>query len=231
MGTHPIFESDFDCLTEKMTSDFGNPLRKFKLVFLGEQSVGKTSLITRFMYDSFDNMYQATIGIDFLSKTMYLEDRTVRLQLWDTAGQERFRSLIPSYIRDSTVAVVVYDITNVVSFNQVTRWVEDVRAERGNDVIIVLVGNKTDLADKRHVSIDEGEKKAQELGVSLFIETSAKAGYNVKQLFRRIAAALPGVDKDEDKSGQNKMIEVHLAQGNQNNGSSSGDSTKSGGCC
>jgi hypothetical protein len=97
-----------------------SPLRKFKLVFLGEQSgksrigrktnkiVGKTSLITRFMYDTFDNTYQATIGIDFLSKTMYLEDRTVRLQLWDTAGQERFRSLIPSYIRDSSVAVVVY---------------------------------------------------------------------------------------------------------------------------
>lgn len=74
--------------------------------------MGKTSLITRFMYDSFDNMYQATIGIDFLSKTMYLEDRTVRLQLWDTAGQERFRSLIPSYIRDSSVAVVVYDISS-----------------------------------------------------------------------------------------------------------------------
>lgn len=77
--------------TMSTSGDFGNPLRKFKLVFLGEQSVGKTSLITRFMYDSFDNTYQATIGIDFLSKTMYLEDRTVRLQLWDTAGQERFR--------------------------------------------------------------------------------------------------------------------------------------------
>ncbi|XP_055405025.1 ras-related protein Rab-6A isoform X1 [Bubalus kerabau] len=160
--------------------DFGNPLRKFKLVFLGEQSVGKTSLITRFMYDSFDNTYQATIGIDFLSKTMYLEDRTVRLQLWDTAGQERFRSLIPSYIRDSTVAVVVYDITNVNSFQQTTKWIDDVRTERGSDVIIMLVGNKTDLADKRQVSIEEGERKAKELNV-MFIETSAKAGYNVKQ--------------------------------------------------
>jgi Ras-related protein Rab-6A len=94
------------------SGSYNTPLKKFKLVFLGEQSVGKTSLITRFMYDSFDNMYQATIGIDFLSKTMYLEDRTVRLQLWDTAGQERFRSLIPSYIRDSSVAVVVYDISS-----------------------------------------------------------------------------------------------------------------------
>lgn len=112
------------------SGDFGNPLRKFKLVFLGEQSVGKTSLITRFMYDSFDNTYQATIGIDFLSKTMYLEDRTVRLQLWDTAGQERFRSLIPSYIRDSTVAVVVYDITNTNSFHQTSKWIDDVRTSR-----------------------------------------------------------------------------------------------------
>ncbi|XP_054585862.1 ras-related protein Rab-6B isoform X1 [Eptesicus fuscus] len=161
--------------------DFGNPLRKFKLVFLGEQSVGKTSLITRFMYDSFDNTYQATIGIDFLSKTMYLEDRTVRLQLWDTAGQERFRSLIPSYIRDSTVAVVVYDITNLNSFQQTSKWIDDVRTERGSDVIIMLVGNKTDLADKRQITIEEGEQRAKELSV-MFIETSAKTGYNVKQV-------------------------------------------------
>ncbi|XP_014803809.1 PREDICTED: ras-related protein Rab-6A [Calidris pugnax] len=168
--------------------DFGNPLRKFKLVFLGEQSVGKTSLITRFMYDSFDNTYQATIGIDFLSKTMYLEDRTIRLQLWDTAGQERFRSLIPSYIRDSAAAVVVYDITNVNSFQQTTKWIDDVRTERGSDVIIMLVGNKTDLADKRQVSIEEGERKAKELNV-MFIETSAKAGYNVKQVSEVLAAS------------------------------------------
>ncbi|XP_029132499.1 ras-related protein Rab-6A isoform X2 [Labrus bergylta] len=189
--------------------DFGNPLRKFKLVFLGEQSVGKTSLITRFMYDSFDNTYQATIGIDFLSKTMYLEDRTqIRLQLWDTAGQERFRSLIPSYIRDSAAAVVVYDITNVNSFQQTTKWIDDVRTERGSDVIIMLVGNKTDLADKRQVSIEEGERKAKELNV-MFIETSAKAGYNVKQLFRRVAAALPGMDTSQDKSRED-MIDIQI---------------------
>merc|ERR1712045_153356 len=177
------------------------PLAKYKLVFLGDQSVGKTSIITRFMYDSFDNTYQATIGIDFLSKTMYLEDRTVRLQLWDTAGQERFRSLIPSYIRDSTVAVVVYDITNANSFHQTSKWIDDVRTERGTDVIIMLVGNKTDLSEeKRQVSTEEGERKAKELNV-MFIETSAKAGYNVKQLFRRVAAALPGMESSVEASG------------------------------
>ena len=133
------------------------PRSKYKLVFLGDESVGKTSIITRFMYDHFDESYQATIGIDFLSKTMYLEDRVLRLQLWDTAGQERFRSLIPSYIRDSSVAIVVYDICSKTSFLNVSKWIEDVREERGDDVIIMLVGNKTDLSqNNRQITFDQG---------------------------------------------------------------------------
>jgi len=189
-------------------SAYSNPLKKFKLVFLGEQSVGKTSLITRFMYDTFDNTYQATIGIDFLSKTMYLDDRTVRLQLWDTAGQERFRSLIPSYIRDSSVAVVVYDVTNAKTFEQTRKWVDDVRSERGNDVIIVLVGNKTDLSDKRQVTEQQGADEAKRNGL-MFVETSAKVGHNVKVLFKRIAQALPGM---EEGGGQDRgqMIDVNI---------------------
>lgn len=148
------------------------------------------------MYDSFDTTYQATIGIDFLSKTMYLEDRTVRLQLWDTAGQERFRSLIPSYIRDSSVAVVVYDVTSLKTFQQTKKWIDDVRGERGNDVIVVLVGNKTDLGDeKREVPTEQGEEEANRAG-AIFVETSAKVGYNVKTLFRRIAQALPGMEAE-----------------------------------
>ncbi|ORZ20348.1 ras family-domain-containing protein [Absidia repens] len=201
-------------------TEFSNPLRKYKLVFLGEQSVGKTSLITRFMYDTFDNTYQATIGIDFLSKTMYLSERTVRLQLWDTAGQERFRSLIPSYIRDSSVAVVVYDTTNRVSFMNTAKWIEDVRAERGTDVIIVLVGNKTDLNEKREVSVEEGETKAKDHNV-MFIETSAKAGHNVKTLFRRIAQALPGANTntaDGNSKEQMEKVDLHNSEGNEVSG-------------
>ncbi|XP_061343714.1 ras-related protein RABH1e isoform X2 [Gastrolobium bilobum] len=192
-----------------------SPLAKYKLVFLGDQSVGKTSIITRFMYDKFDTTYQATIGIDFLSKTMYLEDRTVRLQLWyaefflkDTAGQERFRSLIPSYIRDSSVAVIVYDVASEQSFLNTNKWVEEVRQERGSDVIIVLVGNKTDLVDKRQVSIEEGDAKSREFGI-MFIETSAKAGFNIKPLFRKIAAALPGMET-LSSTKQEDMVDVNL---------------------
>lgn len=103
--------------------------------------------------------------------------------------------MIPSYIRDSSVAVVVYDITSRISFQNTSKWIEDVRAERGAEVIIVLVGNKTDLNDKREVTLEEGEKKANDCNV-MFIETSAKAGHNVKTLFRRIAQALPGMDTE-----------------------------------
>ncbi|XP_058987354.1 ras-related protein Rab-6A-like [Musca domestica] len=194
-----------------MTSgEFTSALNKCKLVFLGEQSVGKTSLITRFMYDSFDNTYQATIGIDFLSKTLYLDDRTVRLQLWDTAGQERFRSLIPSYIRDSTAAIVVYDVTKPQTFQQTSKWIEEVRVERGTEVIIMLVGNKTDLAGKRQITTEDGENRAKELNV-MFIETSAKTSYNVKKLFERVASALPCVrsaDPRETSSEDEQRIEL-----------------------
>jgi len=194
--------------TTPVTADFSSaPPKRTKIVLLGDQSVGKTSLITRFMYDTFDNTYQATIGIDFLSKTMYLEDRTVRLQLWDTAGQERFRSLIPSYIRDSSVAIVVFDITNRQSFMSTSKWIDDVRSERGNDVIIVLVGNKADLSDKRQVTLEEATAKSTQFDV-MFMETSAKAGHNVKSLFKKIAMSLPGMEKEGQADGQNTKIDV-----------------------
>ncbi|KAK7467431.1 GTPase Ryh1 [Stygiomarasmius scandens] len=196
-----------DSPSTPVTADFSSsPPKRTKIVLLGDQSVGKTSLITRFMYDTFDNTYQATIGIDFLSKTMYLEDRTVRLQLWDTAGQERFRSLIPSYIRDSSVAIVVFDITNRQSFLSTTKWIDDVRSERGHDVIIVLVGNKADLSDKRQVTLEEATNMATGLNI-MFMETSAKAGHNVKSLFKKIAMSLPGMEK-EGQTEQNTKIDV-----------------------
>ena len=169
-----------------------NPVAKYKIVLLGNLAVGKTSIINQFMYGTFDHLHQPTIGIDFLSQTMYLDDRTIRLQLWDTAGQERFRALIPSYIRDSSVAVIVYDVTNRQSFMDVDKWVEDVRNERGTDVIIMVTGNKIDLADKRVVTLEEGDAKASDLNV-MHIEVSAKAGVNVKTLFRRLAQELPGM--------------------------------------
>mmetsp|Transcript_26640 Transcript_26640/g.75203 ORF Transcript_26640/g.75203 Transcript_26640/m.75203 type:complete len:210 (-) Transcript_26640:80-709(-) len=167
----------------------GGP-QKYKVVFLGDESAGKTSLVRRYMYDTFEDQIQATIGMDFQSKTVYLTDRTVKLQLWDTAGQERFRSLIPSYIRDAAAAVVVYDITKRPSFEATRKWIEDVRNERGKDALVALVGNKTDLASQREVSTEEAREQAEQLEVT-FSETSARMGDNVSTLFQEMAAALP----------------------------------------
>lgn len=175
-----------------MTAQPFQPQTKFKIVFLGDMSVGKTCIINQFMYGTFDPTHQPTIGIDFLSKTMYLDEQTVRLQLWDTAGQERFRSLIPSYIRDASAAVVVYDVTNRQSFLSVDKWVEDVRAERGTQVAIVIAGNKLDLEEKRQVTAEEGDKKAAALNAK-HLDVSAKDGSNIKQLFLSLAQELPGM--------------------------------------
>eukprot|EP00960_Hanusia_phi_P043106 755866-Hanusia_phi.AAC.5 len=162
---------------------------------------------------------------------MYLDDRVVRLQLWDTAGQERFRSLIPSYIRDSSVAVIVYDVTNRESFDNAGKWIDEVRQERGEDVILALVGNKTDLAEKRRVTREEGEEKAKSFKI-LFVETrygpicfrpclvcgdpfgSAKAGLNVKSLFRQLAQQLPGAENAANKK-DSELVEVKLDAPNQ----------------
>lgn len=194
------------------------PRSKYKLVFVGDSNVGKTSIISRFMYDHFDDNYDATIGIDFLAKTHTVGDKTVRLQLWDTAGQERFRSLIPSYIRDSSVAVVVYAINNTDSFKQVDKWVDEVRNEREEEVIIFIVGNKTDLDDHRRVSERDGRQKAQHLNAN-FLETSAKDNENINELFDMIANRLPDkefrnpepskgtsrVDLQQNSGGSNKL--------------------------
>ncbi|XP_061400216.1 ras-related protein Rab6-like [Musca vetustissima] len=190
---------------------------KFKVIFLGERNVGKSTLITRFMYDNFDNTYQATVGIDFLTKTIVVDQRSVRLQLWDTAGQERFRSLIPSYIRESAAAIVVYDVGNSRSFVQISMWIDELRAQLGMDVVIMLVGNKKDLIDERVIETKEGQEKAEELNL-MFIETSAKTRYNVKELFYRVAKALIYRNLISNSSSiiEEHVIELEVENENKN---------------
>ncbi|EGR31760.1 ras oncogene family protein, putative [Ichthyophthirius multifiliis] len=177
-------------------------VRKYKLVFIGDQSVGKSSIINRFMYDNFTGTQQPTVGIDFVAKTLHLENKTIRLQLWDTAGQERFRSLIPSYIRDSDAGIIVYDTTNLSSFQNLNKWLDYVREERGKDVLIVLLANKIDLADQRQVSTEDGNKFATEQGL-LFFEVSAKDGNNIQNVFKQISYSLLSSDKQDITVGDN----------------------------
>ena len=144
---------------------------------------------------------------------MYMDDRTIRLQLWDTAGQERFRTLIPSYIRDSAVVIIVYDVTSKASFDAVEHWISEVHRERGEDVIVALIGNKNDLMEIRQVSPGEGEAKARSLSATIFMETSAKSGSNVRNLFTEIAGALNKLEPQNGGNSENikaNLIDVKL---------------------
>ena len=162
-------------------------LPKFKITFIGDQSTGKTSLITRFKHGSFDGQYQATIGVDFMSKTVFVGGTSVRLQLWDSAGQDRFTSLIPSYLRDSLAVVMVFDLSSRQSLSNLSTWLEYVRNSRGEDVQIFVVGNKSDLSNR--LPTTEGAAFAEKIGATYF-EVSAKSGDNVELLFKTMAEKL-----------------------------------------
>ena len=157
--------------------------QKYKMIFVGDQGTGKTCILNRFATNQFDEQYQTTIGLDFQSKNVSIHDQDVRLLLYDTAGQEKFRSLIPMYIRESNIILLVYDITRKESFDNIPKWFTDVLNIKSNDAIYVLVGNKIDLKDQRKVTYNEGKKLADEKNI-IFEEVSAKTGENFEELFR-----------------------------------------------
>ena len=157
-------------------------VQHYKIIFLGDQYVGKSSILNRFYQDKFEPDYQATIGLDFHSKNVEIKNTTIRLLLYDTAGQEKFKSLIPMYIRDANIIIVVYDITNKDSFLHTEHWVNETKDLKREDAIFVLVGNKIDLDDNRAVSTKEADEFANSKGF-LFHEVSAKTGEEIQELF------------------------------------------------
>uniref|UniRef100_A0A0M3I333 Ras-related protein Rab-10 n=2 Tax=Ascaris TaxID=6251 RepID=A0A0M3I333_ASCLU len=192
----------------------------FKLLLIGDSGVGKTCILYRFSDDAFNTTFISTIGIDFKIKTIELKGKKIKLQIWDTAGQERFHTITTSYYRGAMGIMLVYDITNAKSFDNIAKWLRNIDEHASEDVEKMLLGNKCDMADRRVVSRERGEKIANDHGIR-FLETSAKANIQIDKAFYDLAEAI--LDKMPNKEENAKQPTIRPVD--------SGASTGRVGCC
>ncbi|KAJ2656851.1 ras GTPase [Coemansia sp. RSA 1199] len=181
----------------------------FKLLLIGDSGVGKSCLLLRFADDTYTESYISTIGVDFKIRTIELDGKTVKLQIWDTAGQERFRTITSSYYRGAHGIIVVYDVTDADTFGNVKQWLQEIDRYASEGVNKLLVGNKSDLEDKRSVDFTEAQEFASGLNIT-FLETSAKDATNVESAFLTMARQIK--DRVGASNVQQQQKQVKLSQ-------------------
>ena len=161
----------------------------FKLILIGNSGVGKSSIIQRYMKNTFEESYKCTIGVDFLMKTLTINKQLVKLQVWDTAGQEKYKSMVSSYYRGAHVALIVFDLTSHLSFEALPSWIENFYKNGPEQKNTILIGNKKDLVEERQVTQEEAELFSQTNNM-IYFETSAKEGDNIDYVFNYTAEKL-----------------------------------------
>eukprot|EP00118_Oscarella_pearsei_P028932 m.3296 g.3296 ORF g.3296 m.3296 type:complete len:211 (+) comp9232_c0_seq1:61-693(+) len=199
----------------------------FKILMVGDSGVGKTCLLQRFVDDFVKPSYIATIGIDYRVKTLRIDDDIVKLEIWDTAGQERFRTLTAAYFRGAMGILLVYDVTNSASFDGIPRWIRSIQEDAPDRVKILLLGNKTDLDERKHVESDKAEKIAFEFDLP-YMETSALANINVEEAFVKLARL---IKQDFMKMKNGDMYESFEGYHSVNLSSDNSVKRPSSGCC
>ena len=157
----------------------------FKIVLIGDTSVGKTNILSKYLSNEFDPDSKATVGVEFGTKDFKIENNIVKVQIWDTAGQERYRSITNAYYKGAKGSLLVYDITNPKTFESLDKWLSDLKTNGEEKISIILVGNKTDLEDQRKITIEQGKEKAEFYKLA-FIETSALNGNNIEKAFSEL---------------------------------------------
>ncbi|KAG0591524.1 hypothetical protein KC19_1G181000 [Ceratodon purpureus] len=201
----------------------------FKVVLIGDSAVGKSNLLSRYARNEFNSNSKATIGVEFQTQSMEIDGKEVKAQIWDTAGQERFRAVTSAYYRGAVGALIVYDISRRGTFENVSRWLDELKVHSDSSVVVMLVGNKSDLAHIREVSVEEATALAEKNTMS-FMETSALESVNVVDAFQTVLKEIHKiVSKKALTADPNKATTV-VASGQRLAG---GDDTtpRRGGCC
>ncbi|KAK6341651.1 GTP-binding protein [Orbilia brochopaga] len=192
-----------------------------KLLLIGDSGVGKSCCLLRFSEDSFTPSFITTIGIDFKIRTIDLDGKRIKLQIWDTAGQERFRTITTAYYRGAMGILLVYDVTDERSFNNIQTWFQNVEQHATEGVNKILIGNKCDWEEKRVVSTERGQALANELGIP-FMEVSAKANINVEEAFLLLARDIKKRIMDSSAGDKERQGTVNVNETNP---------TAAGKCC
>ena len=193
------------------SADNSVSVTRHKIIFVGDAGVGKTTIIGRIMDNPFSEVYEPSIGVDFMSKNIKYQGQNIKLQMWDTAGQEKYKGLIPSYVRNSSIVFLVYDISSKTSFDNIPNWINFIKSIE--NTTLVLCGNKIDL-DKREVKKEDGEELAKKEGISFF-EVSAKTDENIKNMFYNVVADLPTFS-ESNTNKENLIKELMQENGVEN---------------
>ena len=184
----------------------------FKLILIGDSCVGKSNILSKYLKNEFDPNSRATVGVEFGTKNILINNKKIKIQIWDTAGQERYRSITSAYYKGAKGALIVYDITRRTSFDNIDKWISDLKLNGDKNICIIILGNKSDLADKREVTKEEGIKKS-EMFKTAFLETSALNGDNIGKAFEEIIGQITQNNKnffeDNDKKDMDKGINLN----------------------
>ena len=190
----------------------------FKLILIGDSCVGKSNILLKYLKNEFDPNSRATVGVEFGTKNIIINNKKIKIQIWDTAGQERYRSITSAYYKGAKGALIVYDITRKCTFDNIDKWISDLKLNGDKNICIVILGNKSDLDDKREVSKDDGIKKS-EMYKTAFLETSALNGDNIGKAFDEIIEQIIQNNKSffEDNNKKDMDKGVNLNESNKDN--------------